>query len=1072
MGVKSLWDLLTPLGRPVLLETMEGRALAIDSSIWIYQFQATMRDKEGKALVNAHVLGFLRRICKLLFYGIKPVFVFDGNAPALKRNTIAERKKKKSGAALSHAKVAERLLAAHMRREVLNHAQAQRPEKSKSLKRKGKEPAAPVVIDENTVYLEDLTGDAPPRTPKTPSRKEKEDGDTSAAGPGPGPSPFSKSKNRWHDHDPYRLPEVNLERRVAEATRSAAPDPRLATEDELRAFIDAMRPEDFDVTAPAFRELPTEVQYEIVGDLRLKSRQTSHKRLQNMLKKARTPLDFSREQIRNLQQRNALTQQLLVTTDTIGQAHVAIPVRIASERNREYVLVKNMDGEGGWILGIRDDGSRENPIQIDQDAAPPKGGEHGDSDVDMEEVAIPGQPLPDPDLHDFQRHMALAGIGKRRTPKKHSTPHATKSHKAKRRAQPLFDVDVDSEEGLPLPPAADGDDPTVQLALQESLESQEQAELQRALEASRNEFQEQQQSTDATSTAGSGLDGSEILASEVSDGEELNVPGRLETALAIANAGPTPKSISMTQRLSSSTHEASVFNAPRLLVNDPSPSPDPSEDALEYLDTMDTVAQVVSSIVDLNTTPRTAHITQERVPLPMREDEPPQVESVEEQAVDVGDSDEDMEPVPISTPENKLSAAITLLEAPKPIEVVPTSGRATRVHFDLPTGRTGAAKTPSPESDSDAQHPAHKPTPASDSEQSEEEHVISDWSRSPSPVADALLGPTENPASKASTSTVEDSWDAAQEMDAHAEEGEFARFLSQVKGKDLDDVRREIDDEIKTLNQQKKAAMRDSEDITQQMIAQIMVMLRLFGIPYITAPMEAEAQCAALVELGLVEGIITDDSDVFLFGGARVYKNMFNQSKTVECFFLADFARELGIDRENLVQLAYLLGSDYVEGLPGVGPVVAMELLKEFPGSDSLHKFKDWWQRVQSGRDKPEESQSKFRRRFKKRFKTLYIPDDWPNAVVRDAYYHPTVDDSEEPFKWGLPDLDGLRDFLLQELGWSQSKVEELLLPIIQKIRKRNQASPFLSPSPRTPRSSTEFLSTSAVPFLHLQNDI
>lgn len=67
---------------------MEGKALAIDSSIWIYQFQATMRDKEGRALVNAHVLGFLRRICKLLFYGIKPVFVFDGGAPVLKRNTI------------------------------------------------------------------------------------------------------------------------------------------------------------------------------------------------------------------------------------------------------------------------------------------------------------------------------------------------------------------------------------------------------------------------------------------------------------------------------------------------------------------------------------------------------------------------------------------------------------------------------------------------------------------------------------------------------------------------------------------------------------------------------------------------------------------------------------------------------------------------------------------------------------------------------------------------------------------------------------------------------------------------
>ena len=229
-------------------------------------------------------------------------------------------------------------------------------------------------------------GDAPktPKTPKTPSRND----DASAPPPPPpGPSPFSKSKNRWHDHDPYRLPEVDLEERVAKATRTVVPDPRLATEEELRAFIEEMKPEDLDVTSPAFRELPTEVQYEIVGDLRLKSRQTSYKRLQNMLKKAHTPLDFSKEQIKNLQQRNKLTQQLLITTDTIGQAHVSIPVRIASERNREYVLIKNMDGEGGWILGIRDDGSKENPIQIDQDAASPKG-EPGDSDGDMEEVPM------------------------------------------------------------------------------------------------------------------------------------------------------------------------------------------------------------------------------------------------------------------------------------------------------------------------------------------------------------------------------------------------------------------------------------------------------------------------------------------------------------------------------------------------------------------------------------------------------------------------------------------------------------------------------------------------------------
>lgn len=244
---------------------------------------------------------------------------------------------------------------------------------SSSTSKKGP-PAGPVIIDENTVYLEDLDSNAP-KTPARPVRKNADE------------SPASSKKSRWQDHDPYRLPDVNLDEMVAQVTRSNAPDPRLATEDELRAFIDEMRPEDFDVASSAFRELPTEVQYEIIGDLRLKSRQTSYTRLQNMLKNAKTPLDFSKEQIKNLKQRNSLTQQLLTTTDSIGKAHVEIPIRIASERNKQYILVKNEGEAGGWILGVRDEGTRSKPIEIDQDPKPEPVHDE-DSDMDMEEVSM------------------------------------------------------------------------------------------------------------------------------------------------------------------------------------------------------------------------------------------------------------------------------------------------------------------------------------------------------------------------------------------------------------------------------------------------------------------------------------------------------------------------------------------------------------------------------------------------------------------------------------------------------------------------------------------------------------
>lgn len=365
MGVKSLWELLEPVGRPTPLETLESKRLAIDSSIWLYQFQATMRDKSsGKALVNAHVLGFLRRITKLLFFGIKPVFVFDGGAPELKRRTIANRKYKKQGARLEAKEVAERLFAAQLRREAVEAAE----------RAQGKGKEGPTVIDENTVYLEDLTGPSVPLPPRTPAKSPNKSVEQPSS---------SAKKAQWRDHDPYKLPEVDLAARVAARTSTSVPDPRLATEDELRDFIDSLDPDSLDVSSPAFRELPTEVQYEIVGDLRLKSRQTSHKRLQGMLKASRTPLDFSKEQIRGLKQRNELTQQLLVTTDTIGQAHVLIPVRIASERNREYVLVRGEGPEGGWVLGVRDGpgSAADKPIVIDDADVKPSMGGNGTNDM-------------------------------------------------------------------------------------------------------------------------------------------------------------------------------------------------------------------------------------------------------------------------------------------------------------------------------------------------------------------------------------------------------------------------------------------------------------------------------------------------------------------------------------------------------------------------------------------------------------------------------------------------------------------------------------------------------------------
>lgn len=88
MGVKGLWLHLAPAGRRVSLDDFEGKTLAIDVSIWAIQFMYTTQNSNEYGILD----GFLRRICKLLFYGIRPVFVFDGKTPQLKQRTLVSRK--------------------------------------------------------------------------------------------------------------------------------------------------------------------------------------------------------------------------------------------------------------------------------------------------------------------------------------------------------------------------------------------------------------------------------------------------------------------------------------------------------------------------------------------------------------------------------------------------------------------------------------------------------------------------------------------------------------------------------------------------------------------------------------------------------------------------------------------------------------------------------------------------------------------------------------------------------------------------------------------------------------------
>ena len=97
MGVTGLWSLLEPCGSRVNVDVLRNKRVAVDASIWVVQFLKAMRDERtGDALAHAHLLGFFRRLVKLLYLSVRPVVVFDGAAtPALKRRTLAERRRRR-----------------------------------------------------------------------------------------------------------------------------------------------------------------------------------------------------------------------------------------------------------------------------------------------------------------------------------------------------------------------------------------------------------------------------------------------------------------------------------------------------------------------------------------------------------------------------------------------------------------------------------------------------------------------------------------------------------------------------------------------------------------------------------------------------------------------------------------------------------------------------------------------------------------------------------------------------------------------------------------------------------------
>ena len=115
-------------------------------------------------------------------------------------------------------------------------------------------------------------------------------------------------------------------------------------------------------------------------------------------------------------------------------------------------------------------------------------------------------------------------------------------------------------------------------------------------------------------------------------------------------------------------------------------------------------------------------------------------------------------------------------------------------------------------------------------------------------------------------------------------------------------------------------------------------LLTALGIAWIQAPSEGEAQSAFMTQRGDVTYAVSQDYDSLLFGCETLVRNVTISGKRrirgkvisvyPERLTLSDTLAKLELTREELIQAALLIGTDYNSGVSGVGPKTALKIVR------------------------------------------------------------------------------------------------------------------------------------------------
>lgn len=1051
MGVQNLWMLLAPVGRQIEIETLSNQVLAVDASIWLTQFIKAMRDDEGNMIKNAHLIGTFHRVAKLLFYRIRPVFVFDGNTPEIKKRTVARRRKRQENQAANLRQTAQRIL--------LNRLKLYREE----LKKNGGKPSVNPAIDPS-FFIPDA---APVDAIENEETKESEADDQVIT---IDESDEGSEKESAADTT-STVDEVVLESKE-ESKSDGESDER---EEELNAEdieldLSSLSRLDLD----AVFALPPHLQKEMVERIQRERRQEardlfiplagnpeaySRTQIASFLKTSKLNAKLAKARQKSVQQemeKSAAASGRTASEDT-GTALLGHGKRIASSSDRFYILEKAKKRSRDDESDVEDGGeetARKNTEFHDTQWFNTRGSQDFTSEDDE-------------DIFD-------------------------RIHGSKRRRHNLDEDKVILKKTLSEFSASNVDEFVAEMGRSQRRKMAVEARKQEFLEKQRLKEVKKQAALEPKTTRPVVVTGSkaESKGDEPSEGITITIK-KVDLALLDKKAEELfPESMFEPAASSSTNMQAKTLDDDDEDVDweDVAPAKEaedrvsdktkmPSLPATEEQQPLPIVGTASSAVQEAKRTSNEVNEVagsseddetqwEDVLPMPVTQALPAPSKDVSsptkttQQAIELSDSDADelvddadelYKSLQVELEEEKAEEDLNVLKQEALQSAIATATnltqwaagavrRALAQHTKQVDMKNSPLKTSTPD---------RGQTPRVAQSMPNEEAVIdlSEETESPQVEMETEPGVDQSSDDHALQLAIEKSMhESTREKPSGA--SRYLQYNAPETEPEPDINVTAITEEQLELKKLRNRQMRDVEGVNDEMVEEVMELLRLFGVPYLVCPMEAEAQCAALEQLGLVNGIITDDSDIFPFGGKKIYKNIFHNQKFVEAFSAEDVKNELGFTQDEMITLALLLGSDYTDGVRGIGIVNASEVVAAYPGLDGLKAFKEWVlsfdvaeearRRLEKKKTQAELDKMTPRERFEYTHANVRrkweLGEEFPNDRVIQAYKSPQVDRSDGRFTWEPPDLAGLREYCTKEFGWDQGKADIVLLPLMEQL--------------------------------------